>query len=130
MLRQSRGFTLIELLAVMIILGILAMIAIPRLWDTRLEAFRVAAVSDLRNLATAQELFWEVERGYAGEVNLVDVESSRGVDLEITEFSHSGWAAVARHTSFPTSECGLFVGTADPANGGPALVVGEIHCNR
>ncbi|CAN5297418.1 hypothetical protein BH23VER1_BH23VER1_37600 [soil metagenome] len=130
MLRKKRGFTLIELLAVIIILGILVTIAVPRLWDTRLEAFRAAAVSDLRNLATAQELFWEIERGYANQVELVDVETSKGVDLDITESSHAGWAAVARHTSFPSSECGIFVGTADPANGSPGVVVGEIHCSR
>ena len=55
--RQS-GFTLIELLIVVVIIGILAAIAIPKFSNTKGQAFLAAMRSDLRNLATAEEGYY------------------------------------------------------------------------
>jgi prepilin-type N-terminal cleavage/methylation domain-containing protein len=129
-LRNKTGFTLIEMLAVMMILGILVVIAVPRLWEARYDAFRTAAMSDLRNVSVAQELHLGAREGYASRVGDLDVDQSPNVQTEISEASGTGWAAIARHRSFPASECGLFVGTADPSNAGPATVRGQIHCSR
>src|SRR5687768_4269490 len=52
---NRRGFTLIELLIVVVIIGILAAIAIPKFANTKEKAYLAAMKSDLRNLATAQE---------------------------------------------------------------------------
>jgi prepilin-type N-terminal cleavage/methylation domain-containing protein len=130
MLSKRGGFTLIELMAVMTILGILAVVAIPRMWEARYEAFRVAATSDLRNISSAQELYRNSQEGYASQIRDLDVDQSPTVQTEVTEASGTGWAAVARHRSFPASECGLFVGSADPSNAGPATVPGQIYCSR
>ncbi|MGH7551101.1 MAG: type IV pilin protein, partial [Gemmatimonadota bacterium] len=54
-IRRNQGFTLIELLIVVVIIGILAAIAIPRFAGTKEKAFDAAAKSDLRNAMTAQE---------------------------------------------------------------------------
>jgi type IV pilus assembly protein PilA len=50
---KERGFTLIELLVVMIIIGILAVIAIPTFLAQRTNAYKAAVKSDLKNAATA-----------------------------------------------------------------------------
>src|SRR6185436_790751 len=66
MLKQRKGFTLIELLIVVVIIGILAAIAIPKFANTKQKAVRSSMISDLRNLATAQEAFYADSTRYAG----------------------------------------------------------------
>jgi len=52
---QRRGFTLIELLIVVVIIGILAAMAIPKFMNTKGKANFAAMKSDLHNLTTAEE---------------------------------------------------------------------------
>jgi len=52
---EPQGFTLIELLIVVVIIGILAAIAIPKFANTKEKAYLASMKSDLRNLITAEE---------------------------------------------------------------------------
>src|ERR1700680_4319081 len=54
---SKKGFTLIELLIVVVIIGILAAIAIPKFANTKDKAYVAAMKSDLRNLATYEEQY-------------------------------------------------------------------------
>lgn len=64
--KNSNGFTLLELLVVMAIISILAAIAVPKFSDYRKRAFDTRAMSDLRNLAAAEELYFlENEKYFA-----------------------------------------------------------------
>ena len=64
MLRNRKGFTLIELLIVVVIIGILAAIAIPKFASTKEKAYLATMKSDLRNLATAQEGYFADAKTY------------------------------------------------------------------
>lgn len=66
---NRQGFTLIELLIVVAIIGILAAVAIPQLVVYRIRGFNAAAISDLRNVATAQEALYTGSKGYGGIVD-------------------------------------------------------------
>ena len=55
---NQRGFTLIELLIVVVIIGILASIAIPRYTQMKDRAYYSAVKADLRNLATQEEIYY------------------------------------------------------------------------
>ena len=55
---NRKGFTLIELLIVVVIIGILAAIAIPKFANTKEKAYLATMKSDLRNLITAEESYF------------------------------------------------------------------------
>ncbi|MHC4460881.1 MAG: type II secretion system major pseudopilin GspG [Planctomycetota bacterium] len=54
---QQAGFTLIELMIVVVILGLLATIVMPRILDRPEQARRMKAKVDIRNIESALALF-------------------------------------------------------------------------
>ncbi len=58
MFGNRRGFTLIELLIVVVIIGILAAIAIPKFSATKDKSRMASVKSDLRNTMTAEEAYF------------------------------------------------------------------------
>ena len=72
-MRSRKGFTLIELLIVVVIIGILAAIAIPKFANTKDKAYVAAMKSDLRNLATYEEQYAADNNGayFAGTATMV-----------------------------------------------------------
>lgn len=125
MLRRS-GFTLIELLIVVVIVGILAAVAIPKFETTKGKANAAALRSDLHNLATAEESYLFESGSYTTDKTLLKYNGSPGVTVDILSASISGWAARATHpSSFPLT-CALFYGTVTPAT--PATIEGVVGC--
>ena len=54
---QTRGFTLIEIMVVIVILGVLAALVVPRVLDRPDEARAVAARSDIATIIQALKLY-------------------------------------------------------------------------
>ena len=123
--KSQRGFTLIELLIVVVIIGILASIAIPKFVNTKEKTYVAQMKSDLRNLATAEEAFFYDSVKYTPSLVLLNNFSpSTGVTLTVTA-SPGGWNAVASHGQTPR-RCFLFAGAGPPIP--PATVEGRIVC--
>jgi len=62
-MNSQRGFTLIELLIVVAIIGILAAIAVPNFLNAQMRAKIAHAVSDMRSLDTALEMY-HMDKGH------------------------------------------------------------------
>ena len=129
-----KGFTLIELLIVVVIIGILAAIAIPKFANTKEKAYLASMKSDLRNMATVEEGYFSDFQVYTGgpASNIAGVTTSlsgfvpsAGVSVTATASGATGWSATATHSA-TTRTCAIFVGVTAVA---PATVEAEPKCN-
>ncbi len=124
MMSNRKGFTLIELLIVVVIIGILAAIAIPKFANTKEKAYVASMKSDLRNLVTAQEAYFsDNNSSYAGSISAMgtNYKASSGVTVTMGTVTTTGWGATARHQS-TAKTCAITVG-------GTATNEGEPVCN-
>ena len=130
MRNNKKGFTLIELLIVVVIIGILAAIAIPKFSATREKAYFAAMKSDLKNLASQQEIYYADNYGYTTSATLLTFVSSDGVTVTIGAASASGWSASATHSALGATEgCAIFYGTATaPTSPTTPSAPGEVAC--
>jgi type IV pilus assembly protein PilA len=124
--RKNAGFTLIELLIVVVIIGIIAAIAIPKFSNTKGKAFASALKSDLRNLASQQEDYFYYNEEYAADVGLLNFVPTGGITLTITEATSGGWSATATHPAAAPLTCAVYYGNA--AVVAPAVEEGQVHC--
>jgi type IV pilus assembly protein PilA len=137
MLRNRKGFTLIELLIVVVIIGILAAIALPKFGQARERAYISAMSSDLRNLQTAMEMC-HVEGDNTGNPKMpytyvgcdeayMDFTASTGVTITLADQSGDSWSAVTEHGGTDRT-CSVWVGE-NSSEPGPALAPGVVVCD-
>ncbi len=124
---NRKGFTLIELLIVVVIIGILAAIAIPKFGNTRRKAFKSAMLSDLKNLASVQEIYHADNFVYSNVLFDLGGVESEGITLTIGESTNLGWSATATHVGIPGESCAIFQGNAAPV--APATIEGVSACS-
>ncbi len=112
-MRSAKGFTLIELLIVVVIIGILAAIAIPKFANTKTKAYVASMKADLRNLVTAQESYFADNVTYATAIGNLNYTTSAGNTVAIVAATGTGWSATVTNNAVSTpASCGIFVGSA------------------
>jgi len=115
MLKMRKGFTLIELLIVVVIIGILAAIAIPKFASTKDKAYYTAMKSDLRNLVTAEEAFFADSTAYTQTLGNLKFQVSNGVNNPLIATGAGWWSATITHTQLVSpAECAVAINTGNP----------------
>src|SRR6201991_2874607 len=104
-LRNRKGFTLIELLIVVVIIGILAAIAIPKFANTKSKRNITAMKSDLRNLVTAEEAFFSDSSKYTGTLSQLKFQAPTGVNAPTIATGAGYWTATNTHTQLSGQTC-------------------------
>jgi prepilin-type N-terminal cleavage/methylation domain-containing protein len=128
-MRAPNGFTLIELLIVVVIIGILAAIAVPKYNASKGESVVATMKADLRNLAVAEEAYSYDHYGYYGGTDLtgqLNMQLSGKNVVTIVRADSTGWGATASN-SLTIKTCALFVGGG--AAVAPATVAGVVTCS-
>ena len=130
MLKGRQGFTLIELLIVVVIIGILAAIAIPKFSATREKAYFSAMKSDLKNLQSQQEIYYSNPANnynYTTSLTGLEFAPSQGVTATVGAATNTGWSATATHAALGTTQfCAVYVGEAAAVT--PATTPGVVTC--
>ena len=103
MFANQKGFSLVELLVVVAIIGILSTIAVPQYSEYRKRAYDSAARSDVRNIITAEEMYYLDNNRYTDNLNeLAGFTPSEGVKVSINVSNANNaeaqaWQVVANH---------------------------------
>jgi len=123
---NRKGFTLIELLIVVVIIGILAAIAIPKFANTKSKAYITAMKSDLRNLVTAEEAFFSDSSKYTATLAQLKYQNSTGTVAPTVTVGAGLWSATNAHTQLAGMTCGIAINT--PNTVVPTAAEGEPAC--
>jgi prepilin-type N-terminal cleavage/methylation domain-containing protein len=95
-LRNNKGFTLIELMIVVVIIGILAAIAIPKFNQVSKNAKEAEAAPVLRQMCTLAETFMDQRGTAAGSIaDLATVGFSAPTDAKYYTFTFAAGTGTA-----------------------------------
>jgi prepilin-type N-terminal cleavage/methylation domain-containing protein len=122
---KRAGFTLIELLTVVAIIGLLAVIGIPKLTNLKGRAQVAAMKSDLRNLVTLEENYFAQNLKYATATDLAGSYTvTAGNSLPTITMTGDGWTATMANAS-AGQVCAVFMGSTAAR---PAIKEGAPTC--
>ncbi|MBV9881134.1 MAG: prepilin-type N-terminal cleavage/methylation domain-containing protein [Gemmatirosa sp.] len=121
---NRKGFTLIELLIVVVIIGILAAIAIPKFANTKEKAYVASEKADLKNLVNVQEAFYADSAKYGDQTALANKYSlSQGNVVGAIAATPTGWSATVSNPAVSAANqqtCGIYGGTGPKPSGMPS----------
>lgn len=116
---------MVEMMFVCLVVGVLALIAVPKIREMKRRAYVSMLTHDLRNFTHVEELYWEDADTYTDNLALLRVQPSADVAVTILEATKTGYSAKAEHLPSGTY-CAVFAGTAAPV--APATAKTAIAC--
>ena len=120
---NRKGFTLIELLIVVVIIGILAAIAIPKFSTTKDKAKLASVKTDIRNYMTAEEAYFSDNNTYGDAAALqaapYSFAFSSGNAVTASAGTAAQWSVDVQNASISagTKSCKVTVGGGGVTDG-------------
>src|SRR5437899_3890223 len=109
---NRKGFTLIELLIVVVIIGILAAIAIPKFANTKEKAYIASMKSDLRNLVTAEEAYFADSVKYTAAYGAGGINCVQSTCISACTFTMTAAGRTANIKNVNTTKtCSIYIGS-------------------
>ena len=115
---MKKGFTMIELIFVIVILGILASVAIPRLAATREDAEISAAVANLRTLVSDATAYYTAKGEFGSTVKWSEI-----TNVPLSSAANTNGTATAKANLKVGGKDCIGVQLQDKANSNPAYIV-------
>ena|SRR5690554_4160026 len=128
LMKEENGFTLVELLIVMVIIGLLVAVAVPRFINMRTEAQRSACEATQASMQTAVEqylYYWALDDGTGGMTDPGSIADDAWGPVLSSSFTTNGTTIESLLRSEPTCSAG---GTLEvDASGGTYEVTCSVH---
>ncbi|HEX5438923.1 MAG TPA: prepilin-type N-terminal cleavage/methylation domain-containing protein, partial [Gemmatimonadaceae bacterium] len=127
----KKGFTLIELLIVIVIIGILAAIAIPKFASTKDKAKLASVKTDLRNYMTSEEAYFSDKAAYGTFANVqsdLKFTLSPGNTHTTEAVDPGGWKLTVVNNSISGGTFGCTMAAGDEAS--TDSLAGVIVCDQ
>jgi prepilin-type N-terminal cleavage/methylation domain-containing protein len=124
---KRNGFTYVEIMTVLALLGVLSVIIWARYNKSYEKALEATLVSDMRNLMTAQEIYFRDHLTYAVNIDDVRITPSPKSDIMITSADIVGYSAWNQIERTP-KRCEVYVGRTHASSLGIATESERIFC--
>ena len=110
---RRRGFTMVEIMVVLAIIGILAMIAIPKLLAYRQRSYRAQLFTDVHTAVTAQEAYFTQHDTYGSDCTTLPGFTKSALTTLTCAGDTTSFSVTATNAGAPSFAC-TWTSTSNP----------------